>query len=148
MKNVDARTHVELLDRDRCLELLGADQIGRLAVVAGGAPVIFPINYCLDGADIVFRSDPGTKLNHGPRSRACFEIDSFDRENRAGWSVVVAGRLEEVTRYDSSTLQRLQALPVDPWVGGVKAHWMRLVAEAVTGRRVGPHPNEPVGPAG
>ena len=137
MSNMDAHTGIELIDRDACLALLAQDEIGRLAVSDGGVPTIFPVNYRLDGEAIVFRTDAGTKLSAGPRSFACFEIDELSREDRSGWSVVVVGRLEEVTPYDSRTLARVQGLPVDPWAGGEKAHWMRLVPSRVTGRRVG-----------
>lgn len=140
MRTVDARTGIEWLDRAECLRLLAADEVGRLAVVSGGAPAIFPVNYRLDGEAIVFRTDPGTKLDDGPRAPACFEIDAFDRDHRSGWSVVVSGRLEEATRYTAATLDRVRRLPVDPWAGGEKAHWVRLVPARITGRRVGPPP--------
>lgn len=131
------RTGLEWLDRDECLRLLAADEVGRLAVIVGSAPAIFPVNYRMDGGAIVFRTDPGTKLDHGPRSRACFEIDQFDRAHHRGWSVVVTGRLEEVTPYDARSDARVHQLPVDPWAGGEKSHWVRLVPERTTGRRVG-----------
>jgi nitroimidazol reductase NimA-like FMN-containing flavoprotein (pyridoxamine 5'-phosphate oxidase superfamily) len=136
MRQVDARTGIEILDEDECLRLLAADEIGRLAVIAGGAPLIFPVNYVLDGTAIVFRTAPGTKLDAGPRSRASFEVDSFDRERRSGWSVVVAGRLEEVTHYDSKTFDRVRHLPIDPWADGDKPHFMRLVTDRMSGRAV------------
>ena len=34
MRTVDARAGIEWLDRDECLRLLAADEVGRLAVVA------------------------------------------------------------------------------------------------------------------
>lgn len=137
MRTVDARTGLEWLDRDECLRLLAADEVGRLAVAAGSSAEVFPVNYRMDGDAIVFRTDPGTKLDHGPRGRAAFEIDHFDRDHRTGWSVVVHGRFEEVTPYDARTYDRVHALPVDPWAGGEKSHWVRLVPERITGRRVG-----------
>lgn len=142
MKTVDARTGLEWLQREECLRLLGADDVGRLAVNDRGTPIIFPVNYRLDGEAIVFRTDPGTKLNRGPCAPASFEIDAFDRQTCSGWSVLAVGRLEEVTRYDARTLERVHALPVAPWAGGEKAHWMRLVPTRITGRRVGA-PSEP-----
>ena len=57
---------LRVLDRDQCLRLLAEDEIGRLAVIAGNTPAIFPVNYALDGDTIVFRTDPGTKLARGP----------------------------------------------------------------------------------
>ena len=137
MRSIDARTGLEWIDRDECLALLASDVVGRLAVVSGGAADIFPVNYILDDETIVFRTDPGTKLDAAGRAHASFEIDNIDREHRTGWSVVISGRLEEVTRYDSRTLVRLRDLPVHPWAGGEKAHYMRLIPSRVTGRRVG-----------
>jgi uncharacterized protein len=134
---VDPRTGIERLGRDECLELLAAEVVGRLAVVDGGAAAIFPVNYVLDGDTVVFRTDPGSKLSAAGRSRASFEIDSIDREHRTGWSVVATGRLEEVTRYDPETFSRLRRLPVDPWASGDKPHYLRLIPDRITGRRVG-----------
>ena len=129
-------TRIQTLDRDRCLELLRDDEIGRLAVLADGGPLIFPVNYRMDGESVVFRTDPGLKLDQGVRSHGCFEIDHFDRTSRSGWSVVVAGRLEEVTHYESRTWDRIHELPVDPWAGGTKDHWVRLIPSRITGRLV------------
>ena len=139
MQLIDARTGLERLDRDECLRLLAADEVGRLAIVDFGTPAIFPVNYVMDGDTPVFRSDPGTKLDHGPRSRACFEVDSFDRETRTGWSVVVFGRLEEVTRFDGRAYHRVHALPIEPWAAGEKSHWMRVLPDRISGRRITPH---------
>jgi uncharacterized protein len=136
--------HVSVLDREQCLRLLADDDVGRLAVIAGNTPTIFPVNYALDGDTIVFRTDPGTKLAHGPRARASFEVDGFDRARRTGWSVVASGRLEEVTHYDAAIFDRVRALSIEPWAGGDKVHWMRLVPDRVTGRRIGPARRGPV----
>jgi nitroimidazol reductase NimA-like FMN-containing flavoprotein (pyridoxamine 5'-phosphate oxidase superfamily) len=131
-------TRIQVLDRERCLQLLRDDEIGRLAVVADGGPLILPVNYRMDGEAIVFRTDPGLKLDQGLRSHGCFEIDHFDRTERCGWSVVVAGRLEEVTHYETKTWDRIHALPVEPWAEGDKAHWVRLAPTRITGRLVPP----------
>lgn len=131
---------IERLDRDECLRLLAIDDVGRLAIVQGRVPSIFPVNYGLDGESVVFRTDPGTKLDHGPRALAAFEIDGIDHEARIGWSVVLTGRLEEVTRYDGPLYDRVRRVGVSPWAGGDKEHWMRLVPGIVSGRRVGPPP--------
>ncbi len=138
MRTLDVSTGIELLDRDESLGLLATDEVGRLAVISGGAPVMFPVDFALDADAIVFRTDPGTKLDFGPRAPACFEVDCLDRAQRAGWSVIVSGRLEEVTRYDELTLGRLRKLALVPWAGGPRAHWLRLVPERITGRRVVP----------
>jgi nitroimidazol reductase NimA-like FMN-containing flavoprotein (pyridoxamine 5'-phosphate oxidase superfamily) len=138
MISIDAHSGLERMDRDECLRLLEAEDVGRLAIVQGHAPAIFPINYALDGDSIIFRTAPGTKLLHGPRALAAFEIDSLTREDRSGWSVVVTGRLEEITRFDEPLLTRVRQLRLEPWAGGTRDHWMRLIPGIITGRRVGP----------
>jgi nitroimidazol reductase NimA-like FMN-containing flavoprotein (pyridoxamine 5'-phosphate oxidase superfamily) len=145
MRLRDARTGIELIDRALCLRLLANDEIGRLAVVSGGAPVLFPVNYALDGEAIVFRTAPGTKLEAAGRAPACFEIDAFDRSTRHGWSVVVTGRLEEVDEHAAKELARMQALGVSPWAEGEREHFLRLVPDRITGRRVGSDAELPPG---
>jgi hypothetical protein len=50
----------------------------------------------------------------------------------------VTGRLDEVTSYDSATLERVTRLTIEPWASCGKRHWLRLVPTSITGRRVGP----------
>jgi len=119
-----------------CKKLLAREELGRLAVVVGGGPYIFPVNYVFDGKAIVFRTDAGTKLEGVGRAPACFEVDAYDRETRQGWSVVVHGRLEEIDHYRGAEFERLHALGIDPWAGGEKAHYVRLVPNSITGRCV------------
>ncbi len=138
MPHTQSRTGVTHIDRKECVALLGNDMVGRLAVLDGHTPVIIPVNYLVDGEDIVFRTDPGMKLDVGPRSPASFEIDGIDRNSRTGWSVVATGRLEEITHFDSRRWHRVHELPLEQWAGGPKEHWMRLVPDRITGRRVGP----------
>ena len=137
MRTIDTRTGIEILDEDECLRLLAVEEVGRLAVIHATAPRIFPVNYVLENRTIVFRTDAGTKLDHGQRSPVCFEIDAFDRPTRSGWSVVVTGRLEEITPFDSRILAEAKALQIDPWAGGTRSHWMRILIDQISGRRVG-----------
>lgn len=131
MKAVD-RTGIEVIDADACFRLLRGRRVGRLGIVVGGEPLILPVNYAVAGETIVFRSAPGSKLDMGPRAPACFEVDEFDESMRAGWSVLVAGRLEEIGADEAGPSG------VTPWAPGERDHWMRLVPRRVTGRRVGP----------
>jgi nitroimidazol reductase NimA-like FMN-containing flavoprotein (pyridoxamine 5'-phosphate oxidase superfamily) len=126
MRQVDARTGIEVMDRDECMFQLAGERVGRLAVVESGTPVIYPVNFVLDGSDVVFRSDDGTKVDAGLRAPVCFEVDRFDAPAREGWSVVISGRLEE---------ERVLDLTVDGWVGP-KPRAFRIVADRITGRRV------------
>ena len=53
---------------------------------------------------------------------------------------IVQGRLEEVTRHDARTLARVEALGLEPWLDSAGPHWMRIVPETVTGRRLADAP--------
>jgi nitroimidazol reductase NimA-like FMN-containing flavoprotein (pyridoxamine 5'-phosphate oxidase superfamily) len=132
--SVEARTGLELLTRDDCLHLLASSPIGRLAVVVGGQPLIFPVNYALDGEHVVFRTAEGTKLHGALHGRVAFEVDAADTVYHGGWSVLVVGRAEDVA--DPVERARLDALPLRPWGPGAKDRWVRVHAEAITGRRL------------
>jgi nitroimidazol reductase NimA-like FMN-containing flavoprotein (pyridoxamine 5'-phosphate oxidase superfamily) len=123
--------------------LLAQDEIGRLAVVIGAMPMILPVNYALDGDAIVFRTMPGSRLDVG-QGHAAFEVDSFDRTRRSGWSVLVTGHLEEVSWYESRDMARLQALAVETWAPGERTMWMRLRPTFITGRIVRGDEKDPV----
>ena len=69
-----------------------------MAVVDDHGPVVFPVNFVLDRHTVVFRTEPGTKLQAAGRgSRVCFEADGTDVAGRAAWSVIVRGDITEVT---------------------------------------------------
>lgn len=139
MQLIDDRTGIERLGRDECLDLLRGQQVGRLAVVSHGRPLIFPVNYAMDGEAVVFRTAPGSKFDGAVREMAvAFEIDELDVELREGWSVVVAGRAEEVVSESHRT--RLGHLPLRPWAAGEKDHWLTIASTSITGRRVTPAP--------
>ena len=55
---------VEPLSDDESRELLATHEVGRLAVVVGGYPEIFPVNYAVVRDRVVIRTDPGAKLSH------------------------------------------------------------------------------------
>ena len=142
MTRIDGRTGVEVIDRAECLELLREEVVGRISVVEGTGPLVLPVNYAMHGDQVVFRTGPGSKLAASRGGAACFEIDAFDRASRAGWSVVVRGRLEEVT-----TLDRQHDAVIDlaePWLGtDGRPHVLRLVPAVISGRRVRPAPSPP-----
>ncbi len=136
MPTVDRRTGLEVLDRHECLRLLASQPVGRVAVVVDAWPMIFPVNYALDGDSIVFRTDEGSKLSGASSGfHMSFEIDGIDNMGRRGWSVVVNGVGREVV--DASELARLRGLELEPWSPGAKTHWIRIRPESLTGRRVG-----------
>ena len=130
---------VRHLTADECLELLADQHVGRLAVIVGGRPEIFPINYVRDGESVVFRTNSGTKLSGATQGEVAFEVDLIDQRTASGWSVVVHGIAQEVTDVDRADLQeQLRSLPLGVWAAGDRPHLLRIAPRAITGRHVGP----------
>jgi nitroimidazol reductase NimA-like FMN-containing flavoprotein (pyridoxamine 5'-phosphate oxidase superfamily) len=126
---------LEELTETECRNLLAAHHLGRLALVDAQGPVIFPVNYVLDQASVVFRTDPGTKLDAAADATpVAFEVDAVDEGTRTGSSVIVRGSLAEVS--DPDDLERLRALPLYPWAPGEKARYLCVQPTSVTGRRI------------
>jgi len=133
MRMVSRHSGIEVIDSDECRRLLLEDEIGRVAVVIGTTPMILPVNYALDGEDIVIRTMPGSRLDIG-QGHAAFEVDEFDRKTQSGWSVLVTGHLEEVSWYNTKDMERVQTLSVQPWAKGERNLWLRLRPDFITGR--------------
>jgi nitroimidazol reductase NimA-like FMN-containing flavoprotein (pyridoxamine 5'-phosphate oxidase superfamily) len=126
---------MEELDDTECRRLLATRHLGRLAIPDFGGPMIFPVNYVFDQDLVIFRTDPGTKLDAATeREQVAFEVDAIDEATRTGWSVVVRGTLAEIT--DPAHLARLRTLPLYPWAPGEKTRYVRVRPLKITGRRI------------
>ena len=122
---------LEELSRDECMRLLASASIGRVAVPSpDGSPLVVPVNYVLDGEVVVFRSDPGSKLFALREYPMSFQVDSVDPFRRTGWSVLVRGIAYEAVP------EEVEHLTVEPWTGGEKQHWVRVLPRVVSGRRI------------
>jgi uncharacterized protein len=138
MKLIDPKMGIEVLSPEECLRLLRTQEVGRLAVVVGGFPAIFPVNYVVDDDGVVFRTDAGTKLEGVTRGGSVvFEVDHLDTAARSGWSVILNGRAHEITKYDNPAVrERASRLALHPWSQHDKPHLVRISDAIVTGRRV------------
>jgi len=122
-----------VLEPETCWALLGAEEVGRLALAVAGQPEIFPLNFAVVDAAIVFRTGEGTKLLAvaiGPA--VAFEVDGYDPVEGTAWSVVVKGWAEEVPTYEQ--LDDL-AFPVFPWSATPKGRFVRIRPTEISGRR-------------
>ena len=119
---------------DECWELLEGDTLGRLGLVVDGHPEIFPVNYVVHRRSIVFRTSGVTKLWNAKEQRpAALEIDGYDPLSEEAWSVVVRGDTAIID--DQADKDAVDVLGLEPWQPGEKAHYIRLTARALTGRR-------------
>ena len=119
---------------DECQALLESSRIGRLGLLDADGPLILPVNYCMDGRSVVFRTDAGTKLdaasNRGP---VAFEVDGIDSAERTGWSILIRGSAATVT--EPEDLRQLERLPLIPWAPGKKPYYVRI-SGILSGRRI------------
>ena len=72
------------LDESACWGLLRSAEVGRLAVVVNHRPEIFPINFVVDHATVVFRTAGGTKLEWGAGRDVAFEVDGYEPDRWGG----------------------------------------------------------------
>lgn len=133
----DATMH--LLTSAECYQLLAGHEIGRLALHAERYPLIFPVNYALDGSTVIIRTHAGTILRAAEHANVTFEVDDIDRLRRIGWSVLVRGQAEEVGEgHRAELVARTHAAGVEPWAPGDKGHWLRIIPHEISGRRIVP----------
>jgi hypothetical protein len=119
------------LSQSDCELLLVSLDIGRIAVVEGGYPLVFPISYkaIVLGKRIVLaiRTRPDNVIDHPGRS-VCFEIDGIDASHDGGWSVLVRGTLVKASPN--------AFLDPHPIAGEDRDAWRIIVPTQISGRRV------------
>jgi nitroimidazol reductase NimA-like FMN-containing flavoprotein (pyridoxamine 5'-phosphate oxidase superfamily) len=134
---------LDQLEEAECWRLLASQPVGRVAVIVGHYPVVFPVNFTVDGRNILFRTDAGTKLWALHRSNVTFEVDAIDPVHRAGWSVMVRGSAREVDlQHDTGIAVNARAaaklVRSDPWAPGERQHVVRVIPDGISGRRIRP----------
>jgi len=133
-----------VLGMDECLDRLRKSRVGRLAFMERGEPMILPVNHGMDGNCVIIRTAPGSKLLAAEyESPVAYEVDGFDADRRAGWSVVVRGVAATVD--DPAELARLSQLGVWPWADMTERNrWIRIRATSMTGRVIVHPDRQPV----
>jgi len=124
------------LTTDESRAHIASGGIGRfLFVDADRGPVAVPVNYKMDGTDVVFRTGPDTGVSEGVhQQRVSFDVDHFDDALGEGWSVLLSGAASIIT--EPADLARVKALGIEPWAGGDRNTYVRFTAHEVTGRRI------------
>jgi len=127
---------IQSLSSEECLQLLSTGSVGRIAVTRDALPVILPVNYAVDGGSILIRTTEGAILRAARAGGAvvAFEVDNLDERTMTGWSVLVTGTLREVTAV--SAVLRAEQLPLVPWAGGERRHFVRITPGLLSGRRI------------
>jgi uncharacterized protein len=130
MTDQQAESPVTALGTEECWELLEAEEFGRLAYRLVDEVHVVPINYLVDDRSLLFRTAGGNKLLAvALHSDVAFEIDWHD--DRSAWSVVARGQLR---RLPEDQEDRVEGLPLHPWVPTAKYNVVQLVPTDLTGR--------------
>jgi transcriptional regulator with XRE-family HTH domain len=126
---------LETLTTQQCREHLASGGVGRLLFVEPGrGPVAIPLNYVMDGDDIIFRTGRQANIADAVRQKVSFDVDHIDDTLSEGWSVLLSGTARIIT--DPAELQHATALGIEPWAGGDRDVYVRLSASQITGRRI------------
>ena len=114
---------LETLGALECQRLLAAGGVGRVVFNSERGPVALPVNYRLDHDDVVFRTAAGSELAYGTeKGPVSFEVDHIDES------------AEQVPDEDGRI--HPQKLAIDPWAGGERELYLRLVPVEMSGRRI------------
>jgi nitroimidazol reductase NimA-like FMN-containing flavoprotein (pyridoxamine 5'-phosphate oxidase superfamily) len=133
---------LEELDEAECLRLIASGGVGRIGYSGRYGPTVMPVNYRLYEGTIVFRTAQDSATDEDLRTgianaefKVAFEIDDFDTAARTGWNVLIQGSAHHV----ESDAERavVAGAGVDPWPGGDRELFLRIIPTRVTGRRVG-----------
>ncbi len=124
------------LEREDCVDRLGAAEYVRVAFTADGAPMVMPVNHVLHDGAIYFRTAPGSKLGTAAAGGlVAVEADDGDVQRRIGWSVVAHGRASIVT--DDEVIETLHAMPFEPWaLPDDRSFWIRVDVHDISGREI------------
>lgn len=132
---------VEDLEEAECLRLISPGGVGRIAFTGRYGPIVLPVNYKLHQGDIVFRTEHDSATDEDLRTgiedaayRVAFEIDNINSAAREGWSVLVQGAAHHMESEDERASAREAG--VEPWAGGERDLFVRVVPSRVTGRRI------------
>jgi len=126
---------LEILHLGDMFRLLATVPIGRIGFMSDGEVTVLPVMFQVDGQDVVFRTQLGSKLaNIEVGHFVCFEADAYDAATRTGWSVLARGLAEKDSE---AACARLDAPGLQSWGGAAKdCVWVRIRPISITGRRI------------
>lgn len=101
---------------------------GHLGLCGQGAPVVLPVDFTVDGPDIVLMVGDGLEAEIASHNLVAFQVDGEERGGR--WSVLVRGYAAEVEQVPPGSV-----LPM-PRVALPGHRLVRIRSDVETGRRL------------
>lgn len=128
---------ITAMSTEECWELLGRQELGRLAYHLLEEVHIVPVNYAVDHdpvADrrsLLFRTAEGSKLiGVIMNGDVAFEADELEEDAAA--SVVVRGRARVLDEHEE---HRAEDVRLRPWVPTLKYNVIEVEVDEISGRR-------------
>lgn len=113
-----------------CWERLRARSLGRLAHHLTDEVHIVPVNYAVQGREILFRTAEGDKLlGVLMNDDVAFEVDDVGQET--AWSVVARGRARVLSEAEAHVADRIQLVS---WLDTPKYDVVAIAVHTITGR--------------
>ena len=97
-------TRWQELSSNECRKLLAGRRLGRVAVVDGDGPAVFPVSYAVDRDAVLFRAGDWPQLP----AQVVLQVDDLDETGASGWSVTVSGEAMAVQPQELDELRRLR----------------------------------------
>jgi hypothetical protein len=134
---------LELLSQEECVQLLRTKTVGRVGLSASSLPFVLPVRYVVDDDRILMRTGESTRMAAATSDAVvAFEVDEFDADMDAGWSVMVQGFAREVRGGVSVGPDAEEIL--SSWVGPMPARCFSIPMEIVIGQRLNPAGTSPL----
>jgi len=107
------------LDHRTCLSLLATQRVGRL-VFDDEPPAVLLVRFGVTGERLVLTGGEEHLVDRRDRP-VLMEVDGVDEHQRAGWSVIVRGRLEVVAELESDREEQTTCIAIVDMTG----RWVR-----------------------
>jgi nitroimidazol reductase NimA-like FMN-containing flavoprotein (pyridoxamine 5'-phosphate oxidase superfamily) len=121
---------IEQLSDLECWEVLGRNELGRLAFHLLDEVDIVPINYAVDGRTLLFRTAEGSKLlGVVLNGNVAFEVEEVGSDSAR--SVVVRGRARQLGEHEA---HRAENVPLHTWVPGERYEVVEIRPMSMAGR--------------
>ena len=131
---------VDLLGEAECWELLATGRLGRLVYNSRYGPTALPVVYIIDERSIVLGTWDPVLFDEDLRTgiaqaeyQVAVETDQIDVDAREGWIVLVRGAAHHL----DTEAERAPFIDagLEPWIGGVAEHFIRVNPTGVWGNR-------------